>query len=158
GMIHLQLGELEDATRLLSDAMSIFQSFGEGSLPWYAGVLAYTHFVSGDLSRCQEAMKLTKRVVDSLPAGALPRAASMGQLALIAVRAHDLAECERLYGELLAYAGQHHWILMDRALGSLALELGRQVDAIHHFEQALSAAERGAIDPEAVITGAELAR
>src|SRR5439155_1413938 len=64
----------------------------------------------------------------------------------------DDALAGRTYRRLRPYAGQHHWVLMDRALGALAVHLGEWAAAIGHLDEAERAARRGGILPELALT------
>jgi DNA-binding CsgD family transcriptional regulator len=99
----------------------------------------------------------TTAVIDSLPAGSLPRAPSMAQLGIVAVRRSDRQSAERWLAELVPHSGQFHWVLMDRVLGMLAAFLGDESAARTYFKQGRSIAARGQIRPELLRIEGELA-
>jgi hypothetical protein len=82
------------------------------------------------------------------PPAELCRAPALGGMALIAAALGDRARAEAYYPQLAIFEGQHHWFLVDRALGVLATLLGDWPAAERYLEAALATAEREGIVPE----------
>lgn len=157
GMIHLRLGEVDDAVAKLESAIAGFRSIGDATLPWYLGVLASAYLAHGDREAALAAGEETWRLVDALPAGSLPRGPALAHLGIVAARTADAAAARRVYPLLLPHAGQHHWVLMDRVLGMLSGVQGDRKAAQRHFAEAATLAVRGGIRPELALTQAERA-
>lgn len=158
GMVALRLGETDTAVEHLERSLAGFRRIGLATLPWYIGVLATAYHAAGDVEAAQRTATETAGVIASLPAGALPRAPAMAQLGLLAARTGDLTAVRRWYAELRPYAGQHHWVLVDRVLGVLAAATGETAAAERHLAAAGTTAVRGGIQPELALVVAERAR
>ncbi len=157
GVIALSLGQLDEAVSCIEQAVSGFRQVGPATLPWYIGMLAHAYQAAGDVEAASEAVRDTERVIETLPAGALPVAPALAQLGAVAVLRHDLVAADRLYRALLPYSGQFHWVLIDRVLGMLARTLGDQAVAGGHLASAAAAALREGMRPEHALSMAGLA-
>jgi DNA-binding NarL/FixJ family response regulator len=158
GLLNFQRGEIGQAVNSFEEAMVGFRQSGPATLAWYHGLLAHAYHVAGDLAAAERAAAETAEIVMSLPELAMPRAPSLAQLGLVAVRASDLPSVRRWYAELRPYSGQHHWVLMDRPLGMLAAALGDLTSANRYLSAALETAIRGGIGPERALTLFELGK
>jgi DNA-binding CsgD family transcriptional regulator len=117
-------------------------------LIWYLGCLGRAQLAAGDLPAARRTFAELDGLIDQLPPGALPCGPALGQLGLAAAELGDETLAMRTYRRLRRYTGQHHWLLMDRALGALATALGDWSGASAHLDDAERAAERGGIAPE----------
>lgn len=157
GLIALARGQPDEAVALLDEAIAGFRQSGPATLSWYLGCLVHARLAAGDADGAARVANETAEIVGGIPARALPRGPALAQLGIVAVRTGDRAAARRWYAELRPYAGQHHWVLMDRVLGMLAAFLGDQAAAERHFAEAAAIATRGGIRPEFALTFAERA-
>jgi DNA-binding CsgD family transcriptional regulator len=156
GTIALQQGRVDEAVASLEEAIAGFRQVGAGSLPWYLGVLARADLVAGDQRALDQTVAETIAAVEALPARSLPRAPSIAQLGINAVRMGDKPAMIRWRAELEPYQGQFHWVLMDRVLGMLSLGIGDLDAALASFIDARNIAARGHILPELLRVEGEL--
>jgi len=78
----------------------------------------------------------------------LPTLSARGCLALAAMALGDAEQAARHYPDLLACQGQHHWFLMDRILGQVALLCGDLSAAAAHLTAAEAVARREGLRPD----------
>ncbi|MGH2534577.1 MAG: helix-turn-helix transcriptional regulator [Thermomicrobiales bacterium] len=155
GVLAFRRGRYDEAVGLLEEAIAGFRVSGAAALPWYLGWLAHAYLAAGDEASAERVASETAELVAALPAPSLPRVPALSDLGLYAARIDDAAAMRHWYDELLPYAGQFHWILVDRVLGVLAAAIGDAAAADRHFAAARTVALRGGIRPELALVAAE---
>jgi DNA-binding NarL/FixJ family response regulator len=158
GMIELATGEPSAAVPMLERAIAGFRRSGPATLPWYLGVLALAYLAAGDRAAGAAAAEETAELVAKLPQRALPRASALGQLGLAYLQLDDVPAQRRTRIELEPFAGQHHWVLIDRVRAELAVAAGDAGASERVFASAGRAAVRGGLRPELALTQAARAR
>lgn len=155
GMHALQRGQHASAVACLEEGVGLFRRGGPAVLVWYLGCLARAYLLAGETAAAELTAAETAAIVAALPAGSLPRAPALGQLGLLTTQMQDVPAMRRWYRELTPYAGQLHWVLIDRVRGALAGALGDRTAAERHFADAAAVAVRGSIRPELALIAAE---
>ena len=149
-------GRHAEAVALLEEAIDGFRPSGPATLAWYIGCLATARELVGDRQAADRVVAETERLVAGLGPAAVPRAPALAELGLVAALRGDPGQARDRHAALLPFAGQLHWVLVDRVLGMLAAAFGDLPQAERHFAAALTMAERGGLAPEAALTLAEL--
>ncbi len=157
GLLRFQQGRYPEAVALLEEAVAGFRGSGPATLVWYLGCLARAYQAVRESDAMERTVAETVELLQVLPPATLPRCPAIAQLGMIAVRTGDVDTAKRWYEALRPYAGQHHWVLVDRVRGMLAATLGDLATAERHFAEAMSVAIRGGIRPEEMLIHAERA-
>ncbi len=139
------------------EAVAGFRGSGPATLVWYLGCLARAYQAVQESDAMERTVAETVELLQALPPATLPRCPAIAQLGMIAVRTGDVEMAKQWYEALRPYAGQHHWVLVDRVRGMLAATLGDLATAERHFAEAMSVAIRGGIRPEEMLIHAERA-
>jgi len=155
GLLRFQQGRYPESVALLEEAAAGFRTSGPATLVWYLGCLAPAYLASSDPARAERIAEETEDLISALPVGSLPRCPALAQLGIVAARTGDVDAARRHYDALAAYAGQLHWVLVDRVRGMLAAALGDTAAAEEHFTAAARSATVGGIQPELALTLAE---
>lgn len=154
GLISFQRGDVAAACAQLTAASAAFRRIAPGTLLWYAGCACRAQVAAGLEDEADSSITELDELIDQLPAGALPRGPALAQLGLVAMERGDRDLAARVYPRLLPHAGQHHWVLMDRVLGSLAASRRDWPPAERFLDGAERAARRAGILPELALTTA----
>ena len=155
GFALLLRGRPAEAVVVLQEAIAGFRCSGPNTLVWYLGSLATAYATAGDALAAAEVAAEVVELIDGLPPEALPRAAALADLGALAAMRGDRDAAARIYPQLARFAGQLHWVLVDRILGMLAALLGDLPAAERHFAAAAGLAAKGDIRPEAALVLAE---
>ncbi|MBX3071229.1 MAG: AAA family ATPase [Thermomicrobiales bacterium] len=135
-------GEYAVAAECMLESIESFRTMGATTALWYIGYAARASHHAG-LDRERDALvDAAWTMVELLPSPALPRAATLAQLGLLSADMLDAGSAARVYRELAPYRDQLHWVLVDRAKGTVARFLGLTDDAIRHLDAAIALARR----------------
>jgi len=129
-------------------AVETFRGQDPGELVLCLGPLGLTLLATGRRQAVQACMDEQEALIASLSPGCLPTLSARGCLALMAVALDDGERAARYYPDLLACRGQHHWFLVDRILGQIALLQGDWPAAALHLDDAEAIAQREGLWPE----------
>jgi DNA-binding NarL/FixJ family response regulator len=121
---------------------------GLGDMMFYLGLLGFVQAVMGKEEEARAYMTRLETQLALLPVGILPTAPLLICLALTALTLQDEKPSKDLYPHLLLFHGQHHWFLVDRILGMLALHDGQWEAAAEHLSAAEATAQREELRPE----------
>jgi DNA-binding CsgD family transcriptional regulator len=157
-MVELCAGESPSAVEKLERAVAGFRRSGPATLTWYLGMLALAYLAAARTDLAAPIVAETDALVADLPRRALPRGAALGQLGVAYLGLGDRAAQRRILADLEPFAGQHHWVLIDRVRGDLAAALGESSLAERAYAAAAQAAIRGGLAPELALTEASRAR
>jgi predicted ATPase/DNA-binding CsgD family transcriptional regulator len=156
GWSALYQGQVDEAIEHLVVALEGFRQVGQTTLPWYIGVLALAYCVADRAQECLETTGETIALIESMPREGLAVAPAMAMVGIIAARQRDRT-VRTWYGALSPFAGQLHWVLVDRVRGELAEALGDLEAAERHFKAAIEMAAVGGVRPEGALASAGLA-
>ena len=148
GYLAYQRGDYSMAEQEFRAAMETFRGQDPGELVLCLGPLGLTLLVTGRRQAVQACMDEQEALIASLSPGYLPTLSARGCLALMAVALDDGERAARYYPDLLACRGQHHWFLVDRILGQIALLRGDWPAAAAHLADAEAIAQREGLWPE----------
>lgn len=155
GMVAISQGDVQHGLAALERAVGGFRRSASATLPWYIGVWAWALVATGEHRLGAMASAETEAAIERLPRGALPRAPAIAHLGLIARETGDTLAQRRWLAELEPYAGQHHWVLIDRVRAALLAADGHAGAAALMWDRARLAAERGGMLPERLLIDAD---
>ena len=146
------------ARELMLESLTPFRKMGAATLLWYIGYNARASFAANDGATGEYLAQEAWLLLDEQPPNALPRAATLTQLALLAVENGQVDHLRMMYDALLPFAGELHWNLVDRALGVAAAALDRKSLACRHLDAAVASARQLGLRPEYALASAERIR
>lgn len=141
-------GDYAAAERLFAAASATFRAIGPGALVWFLGLLGLAQVSQGKLAAVRTCASELATLAAALPADTIPTAAVTAYLAIIALALGDQEQIARCRSQLLGHRGQWHNILIDRALGQLAMAQRDWRAAQESLAAAESTARRGELLPE----------
>jgi len=148
GYLAYQRDDYSLAEQEFRAAVETFRGQDPGELVLCLGPLGLTLLATGRRQAVQACMDEQEALIASLSPGCLPTLSARGCLALMAVALDDGERAARYYPDLLACRGQHHWFLVDRILGQIALLQGDWPAAALHLDDAEAIAQREGLWPE----------
>ena len=157
GFLAYLRGDFAGARELMLRSLPVFRAIGPATVLWYIGAAARSCMAQGDRDTGDALIEETWDLLEDLPEAALPRAASLEELALIAVETGNTERAGVLYQALVPFSGQLHWALIDRVLGMLAAAMNQPGLAMRHFDDAIAQSKRYGLRPELAIAMAERA-
>ncbi|CAN5661264.1 hypothetical protein BH23CHL4_BH23CHL4_11380 [soil metagenome] len=158
GHLAFMRGDYVAARELMLESLTAFRKMGAATLLWYIGYNARASFAANDGATGEYLAQEAWLLLDELPPNALPRAATLTQLALLAVENGQVDHVRMMYDALLPFAGELHWNLVDRALGVAAAALDRKSLAGRHLDAAVASARQFGLRPEYALASAERIR
>ncbi len=148
GYLSYQRGDCALAEREFRAAVDTFRGQDPGELVLCLGPLGMALLATGQRQAAQACVDEQETLIATLSPGCLPTLSARGCLALMAVALGDGERAARYYADLLACRGQHHWFLVDRILGQIALLRGDWLAASAHLADAEAIAQREGLWPE----------
>jgi DNA-binding CsgD family transcriptional regulator/tetratricopeptide (TPR) repeat protein len=152
GLLASFWGDLQTAEDLLRAAIARFRELEPRSLVWWLGGLGFALALAGKHLEALAALDELEALIAPLPAGAMPTAHTLSNMAAITIQLGDRAWAARLYPRLTPFRGQFHGFLVDRLLGALATLLGDFPAAREYLAAAEEATWRFGLKPERVLT------
>jgi len=148
GYLAYQRDDYALAEREFRAAVKTFRGQDPGELVLCLGPLGLTLLATGQWQAVQACVDEQEALIAALSPGYLPTLSARGCLALMAVTLGDGERAAYYYRDLLACRGQHHWFLVDRVLGQIALLRGDWPAAAAHLDDAEAIAQREGLWPE----------
>jgi DNA-binding CsgD family transcriptional regulator/predicted ATPase len=127
---------------------TVDQHTGPERLMFFTGLFGLAQVALGKKEEAYAYAGRLEALLSELPTGTLPTAPIMTCLALMALSVGDREQAAKLYPILKAFRGQHHWFLVDRALGLLATLLKDWDMAAMYLVSAKNIALRAGLRPE----------
>jgi len=152
GLLASFWGDPETAEELLRAAIARFRELEPRSLVWWLGGLGFVQALAGKRQEALAALDELEALIAPLPAGTMPTAHTLSNMAAITAQLGDRAWAARLYPRLLPFGGQFHGFLVDRLLGALATLLGDFPAAREYLAAAEEAARQFGLKAEHVLT------
>jgi DNA-binding CsgD family transcriptional regulator/tetratricopeptide (TPR) repeat protein len=150
----------DKARESLTRGLTMYGAFGTESLAWHLGLLGLVDLAVGDFRAAQRCLDEQETLIAALPEQNFQRGCALATMSLTAAGMRDIDRAVRYYPLLSAFAGLNFWFLVDRALGALALCLGRYDSAYEHLEVTRAATNAANLMPElarTLVLQAELA-
>jgi DNA-binding CsgD family transcriptional regulator len=151
GLLASFWGDLQTAEDLLRAAIARFRELEPRSLVWWLGGFGFVQALEGKRQEALACLDELEALIAPLPAGAMPTAHTLSNMAAITVQLGDRAWAARLYPRLTPFRGQFHGFLVDRLLGALAMLLGDFPAAREYLAAAEEATRRFDLKPERVL-------
>ncbi len=148
GYLAYQRGDYFLAEQAFRAAVETFRGQDPGELMLCLGPLGLALIATSQRQEAQTCIDEQETLIATLSPGDLPTFSAWGCLALMAVASGDGERAARYYPNLLACRGQHHWFLVDRILGQVALLRGDWSAADVHLTDAEAVAQRERLGPE----------
>lgn len=148
GYLAYQQGDYRLAAQEFRAALATFREHDPGELVLCLGPLGLALLATGQRQKARACMAEQEALLAAVSAGRLPTLSARGCLALMAVAMGDREWAASYYPDLLACQGQHHWFLVDRILGEIALLCGDRPAAAGHLAAAEATAQREGLRPE----------
>jgi DNA-binding CsgD family transcriptional regulator len=148
GYLAYQRGDYSLAGQEFRAAMEIFRGQDPGEMVLCLGSLGLALLATDQRQEAQACMDEQEALIATLSPGYLATLSARGCLALMAVELGDGERAAHYYPDLLACRGQHHWFLVDRILGQIALLCGDWPAAAAHLTDAEAMARREGLWPE----------
>jgi DNA-binding CsgD family transcriptional regulator len=148
GFLYYQRGDYSAAAGSIERALGTFRSSDPQELLLCLGTLALSLQAAGEDARAQACRDELLALLAQASSGQLAIGSAHSCLALLAVCERDRAKADEYYSLLLPFRGQHHWFLVDRVLGELALDADDPNAARTHLSEAEALAVREHLRPE----------
>jgi DNA-binding CsgD family transcriptional regulator len=114
----------------------------------YRGLLGLAQLAAGKRDRALATITRNERLLRAMPAGSVAAGPILVCLAAMALALGDRPQLSRCYDDLLPFAGQYYWFLVDRVLAELAVTFGDWAAAEGHLAAAAARAAREGMRPE----------
>jgi len=148
GYLAYQRGDYSLAGQEFGAAVQTFREQDPGEMVLCLGSLGLALLATDQRQEAQACMDEQEALIATLSPGYLATLSARGCLALMAVELGDGERAAHYYPDLLACRGQHHWFLVDRILGQIALLRGDWPTATAHLTDAETTARREGLWPE----------
>jgi DNA-binding CsgD family transcriptional regulator len=148
GYLAYQRGDYSLAGQEFRAAVQTFRGQDPGEMVLCLGAFGLALLATGQRQEAQACMDEQEALIATLSPGYLATLSARGCLALMAVELGDDERAAGYYSDLLACRGQHHWFLVDRILGQVALLRGDWPAAAAHLADAEATARREGLFPE----------
>ncbi len=148
GYLAYQRGDYSLAGREFRAAVQTFRGQAPGEMVLCLGLLGLALLATDQHQEAQACMDEQEALIAALSPGYLATLSARGCLALMAMELGDGERAVRYYPDLLACRGQHHWFLVDRILGQIALLRGDWPAGAAHLADAEAMARREGLWPE----------
>jgi DNA-binding CsgD family transcriptional regulator len=148
GYLSYQQCQYTLAEQELEAAVEIFRGQDLGEMVLCLGPLGLALLATGQHQEAQVCIDEQETLIATLSPGYLPVHSARGCLALMAATLGDGERAANYYPSLLPCRGQHHWFLVDRILGQLALLRSDWTAAATHLAEAEAIAQRERLWPE----------
>jgi DNA-binding CsgD family transcriptional regulator len=121
GDLAFERGNYGEAVPAYEVGIAVLRSASPDALVWYLGRLAEAHLLSGARVQARAAGDELLGLMRALPADAVAAATALCSLGEVAVGLGDLGLAAEIERRLERFAGQFHYVPVDRVLGRLAL-------------------------------------
>ncbi|HSL69203.1 MAG TPA: LuxR C-terminal-related transcriptional regulator, partial [Longimicrobiales bacterium] len=148
GFLAYQRGDFALAEQSMRIALETFRSRDPLEYVLCLGTLALALRSRGKNPEADACRDDLMSLLKDVSSGSLVIGSARSCLGLLAIAEQDAHRAADLYPLLLPFRGQHHWFLVDRVLGGLAMLLGDLTAAAAHLSEAEALAAREHIRPE----------